>query len=37
MRVYDVSENRNEENRDEKYADRLEMFVRNMHDYDVLT
>jgi hypothetical protein len=24
-------------NRDEKYADRLEMFVRNMHDYDVLT
>ena len=30
-------ENRNEENRDEKYADRLEMFVRNMRDYDVLT
>ncbi len=24
-------------NRDEKYADRLEMSVRNMHDYDVLT
>jgi hypothetical protein len=30
-------ENRNEENRDEKYADRLKMFVRNMRDYDVLT
>jgi hypothetical protein len=31
-------ENRNAiNNRDEKYADRLEMFVRNMHDYDVLT
>jgi hypothetical protein len=30
-------ENRNESNRDEKYADRLEMFVRNMRDYDVLT
>ncbi len=24
-------------NRDDKYADRLEMSVRNMHDYDVLT
>ena len=24
-------------NRDEKYADRLEMFVQNMRDYDVLT
>jgi phosphohistidine swiveling domain-containing protein len=30
-------ENRNESNRDEKYADRLEMFVQNMRDYDVLT
>jgi hypothetical protein len=30
-------ENRNENNRDEKYADRLVMFVRNMLDYDVLT
>jgi hypothetical protein len=24
-------------NRSGKYADRLEMFVQNMHDYDVLT
>ena len=30
-------ENRNESNRNEKYADRLEMFVQNMRDYDVLT
>jgi hypothetical protein len=30
-------ENRNEDKRDEKYADRLEMFVQNMRDYDVLT
>ncbi len=30
-------ENRNESNRDEKYADRLEMFVQNIRDYDVLT
>jgi hypothetical protein len=30
-------ENRNQNNRDEKCADRLEMSVRNKHDYDVLT
>jgi hypothetical protein len=29
--------NRNQNNRDEKCADRLEMSVRNKHDYDVLT
>jgi hypothetical protein len=32
-----TGDNNRNANRGGKYADRLEMFVRNMHDYDVLT
>jgi hypothetical protein len=32
-----TGDNNRNANRSGKYADRLEMFVRNMHDYDVLT